>query len=197
MDSRDVAKFVEKTAIGNLPGAVVQMSKLRILDTLGVMLAGLNTRAARIARSLAEAKGGNGETTLFGSDVKVPASESAFANTIAASDLDFDDGHWWGVHPAGAIIPALLAVAEMARSTGKQLLEAVVAAYEVHLRSGDLFSPPPKLFLQHCSGTCGAYGAAAGAAKMLKLNEEQTINAMGIAWAHAPVSPLWGLAEKG
>ena len=197
MDTRDVAKFVEKTAIENLPSAVVQMGKLRILDTLGVMFAGLDTRAARIARSLVETKGGRGEATLFGSDEKVPAGESAFANTIAASDLDFDDGHWWGVHPAGAIIPALFGVAEMANSTGKQLLEAVVAAYEVHLRSGDLFSPPPKLFLQHCSGTCGAYGVAAGAAKLLGLSEEQTINAIGIAWAHAPISPLWGLAEKG
>lgn len=197
MDTKDVAKFIEKTGIQSLPSGVASIGKLKILDTLGVMLAGLNTRAAKTARSLVEAKGGTEETTLFGSDAKVPASESAFANTIAATDLDFDDGHWWGVHPAGAIIPALLAVAETVNSTGRELLEAVVAAYEVHLRSGDIFSPPPKLFLQHCSGTCGTYGVAAGAAKLLHLSEEQIINAIGIAGAHAPIAPLWGLAEKG
>jgi 2-methylcitrate dehydratase PrpD len=197
MDTKAVAKFIERTSTQSLPRGVASTAKLKILDTLGVMFAGLDTRAARIARRLEETKAGTGDATLFGSDRKVPASEAAFANTIAATDLDFDDGHWWGVHPAGAVIPALLAVAEMENSSGRELLEAVVAAYEVHLRSGDIFSPPPKLFLQHCSGTCGAYGVAAGAAKLLHLSEEQTINAIGIAGAHAPIAPLWGLAEKG
>ncbi|MGD9046031.1 MAG: MmgE/PrpD family protein [Desulfobacterales bacterium] len=197
MNTKDVAKFVEKTRIQSLPSGVASIGRQKILDTLGVMFAGLDTRAAKIARHFVEAKGGTDETTLFGSDIKVPSSESAFAHTIAATDLDYDDGHWWGVHPAAAIIPALLSVAEMANSTGAEFLEAVVAAYEVHLRSGDIFSPPPKLFLQHCSGTCGAYGVAAGAAKLLRLSNAQIINAIGIAGAHAPIAPLWGLAEAG
>ncbi|MFC1532476.1 MmgE/PrpD family protein, partial [Thermodesulfobacteriota bacterium] len=134
---------------------------------------------------------------LFGSNIRVPASESAFANTIAATDLDFDDGHWWGVHPAAAIIPGLLGVAEIENANGKDFIEAVIAAYEVLLRASDIYSPPPKLFLRHCSGACGSFGVAAGAAKLLHLRLEETSNAIGIAGAHAPISPLWMLAETG
>ncbi len=68
MDTSDVTRFVAATSIGGLPPAVVAMGKLKILDTVGTMFAGIDTNAARIARRFVEAKAGEGQATVFGSN---------------------------------------------------------------------------------------------------------------------------------
>ncbi|MBI2847111.1 MAG: MmgE/PrpD family protein [Chloroflexi bacterium] len=197
MDTRDVVRFIAKTNLEELPPKAVARAKLTIMDTLGVMVGGVETSAATIARESIEEMAGKGEATLFGSKTRVPSMLAAFANSVAASALDYDDGNWCAVHPASQVIPGAIAVAEGVNSSGKSLIEAVVAGYEITLRTADLLRPPPKTTLTHTTGTPGAYGMAATVAKLLNLSENETANALGIAECHAPMSMLTGIAEVG
>ena len=198
MDTRGAAHFITSLELEDLPPQVVARAKLCIMDAVGTMLGGLDTRAARIARGLAESRGGKEEATLFGSGAKVPATQATFANCVAASTLDFDDGHNLGGHPGSVIVPAALAVAEAQRGSGARLIEAVVAGYEVSIRamanlhkgepgpSEETPAFPATGQAYHNTGTGGAYGAATAAAKLLACNEDETAHALGIAAAHAP-----------
>ena len=198
MDTRGAAHFITSLELKDLPPQVVARAKLCIMDAVGIMLGGLDTRAARIARGLAESRGGKEESTLFGSGAKVPAPQAASANCVAADTLDFGDGHNLGGPPGSVVVPSALAVAEAQRSSGARLVEAVVAGYEVSIRamayisngepgpSGETPAFPATGQAYHHPGTGGAYGAAAAAAKLLGCDQDQTAHTLGIAAAHAP-----------
>ena len=184
--------------LADLPPQVVARAKLCIMDSVGTMLGGLDTRAVRIAREVVGSRGGKEESTLFGSGTKVPAPQAAFANCVSASTLDFDDGHNLGGHPGSVIVPAALAVTEAQRGSGARLIEAVVAGYEVSIRAMENMAQgepgpseetpafPATGQAYHNTGTGGAYAAAAAAAKVLSCNEAETAHALGIAAAHTP-----------
>ncbi len=192
-----VAAFTTGLDLNGVPRRVVKRAKLCVMDTLGVMLAGLDTRASRIVREVVRLKGGTGAASVFGSEFKAPASEAAFANCFAASILDMDDGHDLGGHPGAPVVPSALAAAEATGASGKELLEAVVVGYEVAIRALDILTagysggPGTEPLLStgqpyHSTGTGGAYGAAVAAAKLFQLDQGQTTEALGIAASTAP-----------
>ncbi|MBI2847114.1 MAG: MmgE/PrpD family protein [Chloroflexi bacterium] len=204
MDTHRAASFAAKTSLETLPKEVVERAKLHVWDVLGTMLSGLDTSAAQMARETAKEFGSRKEATLFGTRDKISCAAAAFANSIAASDLDWDDGHSRsGLHPAAPIIPAALAVSEFAEAPGKTLLEAVVAGYELATRAGLLFRASPNHPLPsggrvpHGAGAAGTYGAATACAKVLGLNENGIFNAISIAGAHAPTSDSSKLPTTG
>ena len=197
MDTKGAARFIASLRLDEMRPEVVARAKLCIMDAVGTMLGGLDTQVARIARGLVESRGGKEESTLFGSGVKVPASQAVFANCVAASALDFDDGHRLGGHPASVVVPSALAVAEAQGASGTALMEGVVAGYEIAVRAvqnlvgpemgGHYGLPVPATGQSYNNtGPGGAYGAAAAAAKVLSCNEAETANALGIAAAHTP-----------
>lgn len=197
MDSRGVASFVVKTAVGDWPEGVLTRAKTCVMDALGAALAGLDTKTARIARELAAQMGEGRESSLWGTGIKVPCASAAFANCVAASVLDIDDGHHIGGHPGAVIIPAALAVGERENVSGKRFLEAVVAGYEVQVRANRMLRTSPKHPFLHGAGTVGSYSVAAACSRILGLSEEKTANALGIAAAHAPLAEAWIIADTG
>ncbi|MBI2847112.1 MAG: MmgE/PrpD family protein [Chloroflexi bacterium] len=197
MDTCSVASFAVNTTFQKLPASVVARAKVGIIDTLGVMLAGLETRTASIARELAASMRGVEESTLFGTHIKVPAPTASFANSIAASVLDWDDGHWVGSHAGAVVIPGALAMAESQKASGKGLIEAVVAGYEVATRAHKLWRPREKQPIHRATGAGGAYGAAAAAGKILGLNREEMTNALGISDTHSPLAEVWVITTTG
>lgn len=195
VDTRGAAKFASSLRLDTTPEKVVKHAKICVMDAVGVMLGGLDTRASHIARDEVSQWPTPKGVTLFGTDARVSPPQAAFANCVAASALDMDDGHNLGGHPGGVVVPAVLAAAEARGVSGKKYLEGVIAGYEVAIRamealvareSGGSVAFPATGEPYHSTGTGAAYGAAAGVAKVLGADEERTAQAIKVASAHTP-----------
>ncbi len=186
--SLQLAEAVYDITWSDLPERVQRLALRAYKDIVGVTVGGSAVRSSRIAAMVGvrPPSGAAAQRRPF-----IPAAMPAFAYGIAASSLDYDDGHnLAGIHPGAVVVSALLAAVE----SGIQLeleafLTAQVLGYELALRAGRI------LFVRgteetHCSGTAGAIGAAAAVGKVLGLGKSQLVAAMEIAWAHAPVASL-------
>ncbi|MBI4336368.1 MAG: MmgE/PrpD family protein [Chloroflexi bacterium] len=184
--TQGAAEFVVKSRLEDFPLEVVSAAKLHILDCIGVMLAGLKTSAARIAAEFAQEVGEAKEATIFATGGKGSVVAATFANSTAASVLDYEDGHIGAIpHPASVTVPPVLALAEREGSPGRSVLEATIVAYEVGLRCGLMLC---RRGGQHTTGATGAFTAAAGAAKLLGLDKQHAAEALGVAGSTFPVA---------
>lgn len=174
--------------VRDVPGEVLDRALWALRDTAAVMIAGTGTAAAQAAARTARRTPGT--VRLFaGGTASAPAA--AMANAVAASALDFDDGHYrgGGIHPGSTVVPALLAVAGE-RTTADEFLLAQIVGYEVAIRAGYLLAPAYGKGNYRCSGAATALGAAVAVAKLLGLDGPGIERALRIASAHAPVATL-------
>lgn len=160
-----------------------------LLDYLGVLLGGIGREeSARIAIEDAVALGGRGDSTLLAKGASlVPSESAAFAHGAAAHSIEMDDVHnASSLHPAVAVIPAAMAMAEERGRSGQELAAAIVAGYELVLRMGEV-GDPALIYGRgfHPTAVCGALSSALAAAKLMGLSPEQMVNALGIAWSFA------------
>jgi 2-methylcitrate dehydratase PrpD len=108
--------------------------------------------------------------------------EAAFVNAIASNLLDYDDTHLRTViHPSAPVAPAVFALAEETGATGAEVLHAFLLGGEVACRIGNAVSPGHYARGWHITASTGVFGAAAAAARLLRLSAEQTADALGIA----------------
>ena len=171
--------------LSNVPEPVVDYARMLILDLLGAALAGVDTEETRFMLQAAEGFAApSGPCGLWGTDRTTTAASAALVNGVIAHAQELDD--FGGADHSGAVVvPAVLAVAEAETcSDGRRLLEAVIVGYDVGLRvlegaGGYRAHNTAKGW--HSTGTCGSFGAAAAAAKMLGLDAERTAWALGIA----------------
>jgi 2-methylcitrate dehydratase PrpD len=191
VSGRSVARFAHRISWSELPEPVRHRARLALRDSVGTMVAGSVTAAAKTAAAASEADG-TGPIELLATGRRVPRISGALANAVAASSMDFDDGHVLGgsIHPGGAIVPALLAAGADRGCTLRQALEGLVAAYEVSIRAGYLLWPEDRSYQAHLAGTPAAIGGAIGCAKLLGLPAEGLQRALEIGWAHAPLARL-------
>lgn len=183
--TKDLAEFVVNTSYDNLPGEVVEHAKLCILDWLGAALAGSLEPPAKIVASILEEIDGGGECTVVGTHIKASCTDAAFANGILGHAVELDDIHEEAIiHPAAPVLPAALAAAEHTKSSGRDLITSVVLGYDVEIRIGMAIGPSHYRFW-HPTGTCGTFGAAAAAGKLLGLDVEGMVNAFGLAGTQA------------
>lgn len=160
--------------------------KAHVLDTLGVMCAGLDTPHARAAHSTARAWGGAGASTVVGRGWRLPAPSVAFCNAFAARAHTFDDTYEVGpVHPGSAVVGAALACAEAAGASGIAFLAGVAAGYEVATRVSAAVSPSHYEAGFHNTGTCNTFGACAAAGRVLGFDGTALADALGLAGAGA------------
>ncbi len=183
--TRDLADFVVNTSYEDLPGEVIERAKLCILDWLGCALAGSLEPPAKIITSIIEKTGGREESTVIGTRVKTSSMNAALANGIFGHAVELDDIHETAIiHPAAPVLPAALAVAEHVNAGGQDFITSVVLGYEVGIRVGMAINPSHYQFW-HTTGTAGTFGAAAAAGKILGLNIEEMVYALGIAGTQA------------
>jgi 2-methylcitrate dehydratase PrpD len=124
---------------------------------------------------------------VIGTRQRAAPGPAAFANAMAANALDYDDTGATG-HPGATLIPAALALAEAGGRSGAELLAAVVAGYEVGARTLAGVQPSWERRVEvYGSGTVQTFGAAAAAARLLRLDAETTLSAFGLAGAFAPL----------
>jgi len=191
-----VVDFLVQARLENFPAAVVNQAKLALKDALGVALAGSKSRAARVVREFTTLfPMSPAEATLWGQPGRTSCLWAAWANAMAASSLDADDGHRRPLgHPGAVIVPAAVAAAERAGASGRQLLEGLIVGYEIGLRAGMFINRRHDQYY-HGSGTWGGLGAAAAGAKILGLDGESCLNALGLAEGHVPLSLIMGWIE--
>lgn len=132
------------------------------------------------------------QATVLGRTEKVDMASAALLNGITSHTFDFDDTHLKTIiHPAGPVASALLALAEHTGASGREVLDALVLGIDVACRLGNMVYPEHYDRGWHITGTTGMFGAAAGCARLLKLDARRTAMALGIA-ASQPV----GLREQ-
>ena len=122
-----------------------------------------------------------GNSGVFGDAARYTPAGAAFLNGALAHSLDFDDTHAAGsLHPGAPVIPAALAAGEMVGASGADVLAGIVAGYEVTCRVA-LALPAGEHYDRgfHPTATCGAFGAAAAAARVFGLSAEQVEGALG------------------
>lgn len=166
-----------------LPIDAVNITKLAILDTIGCIIAGSEAPGCLPIKEQVLEWGGKEESTIMIHGGKVPCPNAAFANSTMARALDFDTTWARGVHMSAASIPAAIAVAEMCQGvTGKDFLTAIIAgedlAARIHFATSDYNGFEP-------TGVCGILGVAAITGKLLGLDKDQMMDALGIAFNRA------------
>ena len=158
-----------------------------LVDTAGVILAGLKSHECRnlLARYLEW--GGAEESSVAGTEKRLPAPAAAFLGGVLAHWWEWDDTHdASAVHASAVIFPTLLAVAESAGldeggRAGREFVAAAVAAFDVACQIGSTLNPHYYHHGVMATGVPGHIGAAAGAARLLGLGEDGIMSAMGIA----------------
>lgn len=171
-----VATFVSELNYDALPHTVRERARLLLVDTFGCWLAGRTQPSYQLAV--------RGAARAFGS--ASPALR-ALACAVAASALDFDDGHYQGggTHLGSGILPSVLALAPRDTSL-YEIVTSLIAGYEVTIRAGYLLAPRTPQDVYHASGAPVCLGAAAAASRILKLDVETTHRALCIASAQMP-----------
>lgn len=187
-DSAIVA-FIHEMTLADVPDRVRRRASALLSDLAAVSVGGRPAPAAEIALAYAHAVHPGDEATSLLDGSRLGAVGAALANGVLANVLDYDDGHRMTKgHPGAVIIPATLAVAQLADATPEEFLEAVVVGYEIAIRAGVALHARDDSY--HASGAWGGVGAAAAAARLLGLDGEQTLAAFGLAEYHAPIAHI-------
>ena len=180
--TRSLAERACAVTYDALPEPVRELARQCVLDYLGVGLAGAEDELARILLDEFAEAGGTAQAGVIGHAARLPVLSAALVNGAIAHALDYDDVHLaMPGHPSVAILPALLALAEEKKASGRQVIAAFVAGYETCCRVGMALRPGHYNRGFHATGTVGAFGAAAACAHLLGLDPEATGRALGIA----------------
>ncbi len=174
-----LARFSKKIAFQDLPKPVVHEVKRRLIDTLGCALGGWRSTPCKIARKMATRAPLEDGATVLGTMLKTTPDLAAFANGTAIRYLDYNDTYLAKepAHPSDNI-SAALAVGEIAKASGKHLIEAILIGYEIQCRLCDAAALRPRGW-DHV--TYGPFSTALLAAKLWRLSEEKTVHALGLA----------------
>ena len=189
-ETATLAGYVADLKFEDIPPEVLERAKVLTLDFLGSAI-----RARRDAESTpsllkmleALALDGKGEATVFGDTKTWTPAVAALLNGALGHSLDFDDTHAdSSLHPSAPVVPAAFAVGEMVGASGRDVLTAIVAGYEVCCRLGNALDPTSHYARGfHPTATAGTYGAAAAAAKLFGLSQQQIIAAFGVSGSQA------------
>ena len=178
--------LVDEIDFAGLPVEAVETAKAAILDGVGVALAGYGEEAAGVVLRHARAAYAGGAASILGADLRLAPIGAALVNGTLVHALDFDDTAWSYIgHPTAVILPAALAAGEHAGASGRELIAAYVAGFEVASRVG---RPVAEILAErgwHLTSTVGVLGAAAAAGKLLGLTGRRLAQTLGAAATQA------------
>jgi 2-methylcitrate dehydratase PrpD len=177
-----VAGFIAAARTHELPAAARSLAAVALVDFVACAVAGAREPVSQlIVRQCAEPQAGEA-ATIIGHAVRARPLDAAWANGTAAHALDFDDSNMLlGGHPSVVLFPALLALGEARRRSGRDVLDAYVVGFEVLLAFARAVNFEHYEKGWHPTATLGVFGAAAAAAKLLELTEGQCAAALGLA----------------
>ena len=187
-----LARFVATHPSRGWSDAVDAEAHRTLLNWLGCAVGAAHHESTTAALKACQVLQPAAQAAVLGRKERVDVGSAALINGISSHTFDFDDTHLKTIiHPAGPVASALLALAELKGASGRTLIDALVLGIDVSCRMGNVMYPAHYDRGWHITGSTGMLGAAAGCARMLGLDEQQTQMAMGIA-ASQPV----GLREQ-
>ncbi|TKT76313.1 MmgE/PrpD family protein [Aquamicrobium sp. LC103] len=182
--------FVARLDFADVPPRVIEFAKGLMIDWLGSALAGKGSRQVEILEAFERSMGPEtGPSVIIPSRRRTSPYFAAMINAAASHVVEQDDVHNGSVfHPAAVIFPAVFAAAEAEKRTGKEILVACIAGYEVGIRVGE-FLGRSHYEIFHTTGTAGTVAAAAAVGKLLGLDAAGLNHALGSAGTQA--AGLW------
>jgi len=185
--TRDLAAFASRLKFEDIPRAVVEHMNDCVLDSIGCCLHGVTLPWTRKVQEMVLAEGALPAASIFGGGGRTSVSQAVLVNGTAGHAFELDDIHKESIiHPGSLAMPVAMALAESAGgASGRDLITATVAGYEVGTRVGN--AATMSLFLRgfHPQGTSGAFVAAATAGRMLGLDPAQMQHTLGITGSQA------------
>ncbi|CAB3948348.1 hypothetical protein LMG6001_01830 [Achromobacter insolitus] len=188
--SAELAAFAANLRYEDIPAPVLRRAEDLLLDCLASILAGASARAVQAIDRYAAAMGpADGPSEVLITRRRTTPLFAAMVNAAAAHVVEQDDVHNGSVfHPAAVVFPPALAVAQALGRSGRDLLVASVAGYEVGIRVGEFLGRSHyKIF--HTTGTAGTLAAAVTTGRLLNLSAEEMLHALGSAGTQA--AGLW------
>jgi len=194
--THQLIRFAQSTAFESLPSEVIEVSKRHVIDALACAFAGTRSDRGKISTQVATRLGGPAEASVIGAGVKIASVNAAFANSELMNALDYDATP----HSPPNIVPAMLAMAEMKRASGRELITSLAIAHETAWRLYSAMSSFMSSYVE--KGTSPAVfgnsneavlGAAFGAGRLLSLDAEKLANAVGLTayFCSLPVGKDW------
>lgn len=182
--SRKIAQFAIDLKYEALSDDVVNEVKRYLFDSIGCAYGGYHTKDVNILRSIYTGMGGREEAALIGFGDRMPAVNATLVNSLMIRALDFNDIYWKEdpSHPSD-LIPAALAVGEMVNASMKDVIVAIVLAYEFEMRLCEFAVPGVRERKWH-HATLTQFVSPVVAGKLLGLTEDQMVNAVGISGCH-------------
>jgi 2-methylcitrate dehydratase PrpD len=186
--TRNLIHFCHELKATDLDNEVAERTKYMLLDYLGVAIAGSLAESSVPIQKMLLRTAPKGSCTVIGTMAQTCPEFAALANGASAHSVELDDTHQAGsIHPGVVIFSTAIALSEIHPHIDfPQFVAAVVAGYEVATRLAVAVQPKFHYELGfHPTATCGVFGAAVTASKLLRLSEEQMLSAVGIAGSMA------------
>jgi len=185
--TRLVARYAATATVQQIPEAVRKEATRTLLNWVGCAVGGSHQDAPTRAVAALQMFSGPPQAGLMGRRERLDVMNAALINGISSHVLDYDDTHLKTIiHPAGPVASALTAFAEHRPVSGAEFMNALVIGCEIECRMGNAVFPEHYAKGWHITGTAGVFGAAAAMGRLLRLDEERMISALGIA-ASQPV----------
>ena len=182
-----LADYLVRARFEDLPANVRKQSTRTFLNWMGCAVGGSRHETVNDAIAALAPFSGKPEAVVLGRAEKLDSLHAALVTGIASHIFDYDDTHLKTIiHPAGPVASAILALAQHRPVTGREFLHALVLGVETECRIGNAVYPSHYDMGWHITGSCGVFGGAAATGKLLGLNKQQMIWALGIA-ASQPV----------
>jgi 2-methylcitrate dehydratase PrpD len=182
-ETAELASFAARLRFEQLPADVIGKAKICFRDALACCLFGVTQPWTRMLIDLAAEEGGNPRAGVIGARLRTSVGQAVSIGATAGHGFELDDIHGAAhLHAGSLAVPVALALAELApASSGRDLIAATVAGYEVGLRVG--LAATGALFMRghHFQATCGVFVAVATAVNMLRLSDDAARHALGIA----------------
>jgi 2-methylcitrate dehydratase PrpD len=180
--TRTLARYVLSSRYADIPKDVRHEAARSFLNWMGCAVGGARHETVERALAALQPFSGPAQATVLGRRERVDIMLAALMNGITSHTFDFDDTHLKTViHPSGPVASAILALAERKPVSGEDFMHAFILGVEVECRIGNAVYPDHYDVGWHITGTAGVFGAAAAAGKLLGLNEQQMVWALGIA----------------
>lgn len=188
---QNISKFISNYRYEQATVESITTVKAALLDFLGVTYRGVNEAAPQIAlytidEIFSKIPDQNLKASVIGTKFKTDVLSAGFVNAVAAHVLELDDGHRGAqIHLGAVIFPTALAIAEAYNLSGREFLEGVIVGYEVGILLGKIVNPEHRNKGFHTTGTIGTFIAGTVASKLLQLDDNQILNALGLCGTQA------------
>jgi 2-methylcitrate dehydratase PrpD len=187
-----LAEFMVHQRYEDLPPETMEKVKQYIVDLIGCTVGASREAQAQALLDVLKKEGGNPESSVLAHGFKTSVMNAALLNGTMGHIMDFDDDHREGtMHPTAVVFPAVFALGEKMKVSGKELMRALILGLEVMIRVGESFLGKSYYQGFHPTGTCGVFGAAAGCAMLLGLDAKRTTYALGLAGSFTSGTQEW------